>query len=218
VFVHNDVQMARAQWFDIPTLAYHSYPAQVRLSVKLRFLLGLSHKMARENGVLNLPPVQETLGQMAAEVNIIQGMVSAVETTGTQYGKYYLPNQSMLYSAMVYAQALYPAFLARMRELAGGSIIGLPSSALDLISPHTAQHIERAHGTAQRTAADRSKLFNLAWDAIGSEFASRHAQYEMFYSGPAFGNRMRNFNTYDWERATSFVDDFMSTYSLPPLG
>ena len=69
--------------------------------------------------------------------------------------------------------------------------------------------------TAKRKAADRSKLFSLAWDAIGSEFASRHAQYEIFYSGPAFGNRMRNYGAYDWEGATFFVDEFMSTYSLP---
>ena len=215
VFVHNDVQMARAQWVDIPTLAYHSYPAQVRLGVKLRFLLGLTHKMAQENGILNLPPVMETLGQMAAEVNVVQGMVAAVEATGTQYGKYYIPNQSMLFSAMVYAQSLYPTFLARMRELSGGSLIGLPSSVQDLINPATAGYVERAHGTSKRKAADRSKLFSLAWDAIGSEFASRHAQYEIFYSGPAFGNRMRNYGAYDWEGATLFVDEFMSTYSLP---
>ena len=207
VFVHNDVKMARAQWVEIPTLAYHSYPAQVRLDVKLRFL--------QENGILHLPPVQETLGQMASEVNVVQGMVAAVEATGKQYGKYFIPNESMLFSAMVYAQALYPVFIGRMRELSGGSVIGLPSSVRDLINPDAVPLIERAHGTANRTAADRSKLFSLAWDAIGSEFASRHAQYEIFYSGPAFGNRMRNFNAYDWERSTSFVESFLSTYSLP---
>ncbi|RZS86596.1 4-hydroxyphenylacetate 3-hydroxylase family protein [Pigmentiphaga kullae] len=215
VFVHNDIQMARAQWFDIPVMAYQNYPAQIRLSVKLRFLLGLAYRMAQENGLLALPPVMETLGQMAAEVNVVQGMITAMETNGVQYGKYFIPNSSIQYSAMVYSQSLYPAFIARMRELAGGSMLSLPSSVADFTSSATAEYVERTHGTAKRSAVDRVKLFNLGWDAIGSEFASRHAQYEIFYSGPAFGNRIRNYSAYDWGQATTLVDNFLSSYDGP---
>ena len=32
-------------------------------------------------------------------------------------------------------------------------------------------------------AHDRIKLFKLIWDAVGSEFGSRHAWYEVNYSG-----------------------------------
>lgn len=215
VFVHNDIKMARAQWFDTPVMSYQNYPAQIRLSVKLRFLLGLAHRMAQENGLLHLPPVMETLGQMAAEVNVVEGMITAMETNGTQYGKYYIPNMSIQYSAMVYAQSLHPTFIARMRELAGGSMLSMPSSVADLTSPETAPYMEKVHGTANRSAVDRIKLFNLGWDAIGTEFASRHAQYEIFYSGPAFGNRIRNYSAYDWERATSLVDGFLDSCETP---
>lgn len=215
VFVHNDIKMARAQWDEVPAMIYHSYPAQIRLSVKLQFLLGIAYRVAEENGVARLPPVMEMLGQMAAEANIVQGMVAAVETTGVQYGSYFIPNPGLQYSAMVYAQSLYPSFIARLRELAGGAVIGLPSSVADVINPETSTYIERVHGTAARSAIDRIKLFNLAWDSIGSEFASRHAQYEIFYSGPAFGNRMRNFNAYDWQGAAGLVDSFLGSYASP---
>ena len=30
------------------------------------------------------------------------------------------------------------------------------------------------------------KLFKLAWDLLGSDFAGRHMQYEKFYAGPGF--------------------------------
>lgn len=215
VFIHNNIQMARAQWFDIPVMPYQSYPAQIRLSAKLRFLLGLTYRMAQENGLLSLPPVMEALGQAASEVNVVQGMITAMEANGVQYGKYFIPNPSIQYSAMVYAQSLYPAFIARMRELAGGSMLCLPSSVQDFSSPATADYVERIHGTAKRSAADRVKLFNLAWDAVGSEFASRHSQYEIFYSGPAFGNRMRNYSAYDWDQAAATVDGFLSSYENP---
>ncbi len=56
---------------------------------------------------------------------------------------------------------------------------------------------------------DRVRLFKLAWDAVGSEFGSRHTQYEMFYSGASFVTRGHAFRSYPWEQATGLVDDAM---------
>ena len=49
----------------------------------------------------------------------------------------------------------------------------------------------------------------LAWDAIGSEFASRHTQYEMFYAGAQFVTRAPAFRTYDWDRSANLVDSIL---------
>jgi 4-hydroxyphenylacetate 3-monooxygenase len=54
----------------------------------------------------------------------------------------------------------------------------------------------------------------LAWDAVGSEFGSRHLQYEMFYAGAHMITCGHAFRTCDWEQATGMVDQFMSTYDL----
>ena len=64
-------------------------------------------------------------------------------------------------------------------------------------------------------ALDRVKTFKLAWDAVGSEFGSRHLQYEMFYAGAQMVTRSHAYRTGDWEQATQMVDRFMSTYGLP---
>ena len=61
----------------------------------------------------------------------------------------------------------------------------------------------------------RVKLFKLAWDAIGSEFGSRHTQYEMFYSGPKVVTTGMAYRTFDWDRATGLVDRCMADYDLP---
>jgi 4-hydroxyphenylacetate 3-monooxygenase len=53
-----------------------------------------------------------------------------------------------------------------------------------------------------------------AWDAIGSEFGSRHTQYEMFYAGARFVTAGHSFRTYDWNSATSIVDTLLSSYDL----
>ena len=42
------------------------------------------------------------------------------------------------------------------------------------------------------------KLFKLAWDMVGSEFAGRHQQYEKFYAGASFIIRNHSFRETDW--------------------
>ena len=138
VFVHNDVQLAQAQWHAIPTHVYQNYQCQIRLMVKLRFLLGLARKIADTNGIINFPQVRETLGQLAAETAMVEGMVVGMEASGWHYGKYFVPNKKLLYSAMVLTQQLYPKFVTTLRELSGGGMIMLPSSVEDFANPEMA--------------------------------------------------------------------------------
>src|SRR5206468_519846 len=117
VFVHNDIQLAQAQWHAIPTHVYQNYQCQVRLMVKMRFLLGLARRIADTIGVTSFPQVRELLGQLAAETSMVEGMVVGMEASGQQYGRYFVPNTKFLYSAMVLTQQLYPKFVTALREL-----------------------------------------------------------------------------------------------------
>jgi Aromatic ring hydroxylase len=58
------------------------------------------------------------------------------------------------------------------------------------------------------------KLLKLVWDLVGSEFAGRHEQYEMFYAGAPFLVRSRMSQVYDFDRATALVDRVMAGYDL----
>jgi 4-hydroxyphenylacetate 3-monooxygenase len=64
------------------------------------------------------------------------------------------------------------------------------------------------------TPEERVKFFKLVWDAIGSEFGSRHTQYEMFYAGAPFVTKNHSFRTYDWEGANGLVQKCLASYSL----
>ncbi|WP_151448914.1 4-hydroxyphenylacetate 3-hydroxylase family protein [Lacisediminimonas profundi] len=215
VFVHNDIKMAQDQWHAIPTHVFQNYQCQIRLVAKMRFLLGLARKITETNGVIGFPPVKETLGQMAAEVSMVEGMVESMEISGSMYGKYFVPNAKRLYSATVLTQQLYPKFLHSLRELAGGGMIMLPSCVEDFANPEIASHIDKTQQSPVTDSLGRVKLFKLAWDAVGSEFGSRHLQYEMFYSGANMVTRGHAFRTYDWDKAVGMVDTMMSSYGLP---
>ncbi len=60
----------------------------------------------------------------------------------------------------------------------------------------------------------RVKFMKLAWDAIGSEFASRHLQYEMFYAGAQFVTKGHSARTYDWDDVKQLVQYMLDRYQM----
>ena len=215
VFVHRDPVMCRAQYHETPAHVFHNYQAQVRLMVKLRFLVGAARRLAETTNVITYPQVVESLGNLAGQAGLIEGMVHGMEAKGTYVGKYYVPDRHLMYASQVQAQQMYPEVIQAMRQLTGGGVIMMPSGAVDFASPETAGYIEKTQQSPVVNSKDRVKLFKLAWDAIGSEFGSRHTQYEMFYSGAQFAVRNHSYRTFDWDKATGMVDQFMASYDLP---
>lgn len=90
----------------------------------------------------------------------------------------------------------------------------LPSSARDWSNPELAAIIGRTQRSQVATPRDRVAFLKLAWDAIGSEFGSRHTQYEMFYAGARFVSCGHSYRTYDWNAADTLVDRLLAGSDL----
>ena len=215
VFIHRDITLCRDQFHEAPTHIFQNYQSQVRVMVKLRFLVGLARKMADANALARIPQVVETLGRLAAQAGVIENLVNGMEAAGRYVGPYYVPDRHPLYTAQVMAQEMYPEIMNTLRDLAASSPIMLPSSARDFGNPEIADYIDRSQSAVGPETQERVKLFKLAWDAIGSEFASRHIQFELFYAGAGYVVRNNSYRTYDWNRATGLVDGFLESYGLP---
>jgi 4-hydroxyphenylacetate 3-monooxygenase len=214
VFVNQDVGMCQRQFHATPAHVYQNYQAQVRLMVKLRFLAGLGRRIAETNGTADFPQVREALGQLAAEATMVDALVHSMEVQGRQHGRYFVPDRHTLYAAQVLTQRLYPEVIRTLRDLAGGGLIMLPSSVADFADPALRALIGKTQQSPSTDSEGRVKFFKLAWDAVGSEFASRHTQYEMFYAGASFVTRNHSNRTFDWARATDLVDRLLDSYSL----
>src|SRR3954454_7970337 len=214
VFVHRDADMCRAQFHDTPGHAYQNYQAQIRLSVKIKFLCGLAHRVTEAIGTTAMPPVREQLGFLAANVGMVHAMLAGMEADGTMRNGYWVPNRHMMYSAQVLTQDLYPRVVNILRELAGGALIMLPSSIEDYSDPHLAKIIRSTQRASKMQPDEKVKLMKAAWDAVGSEFGSRHTQYEMFYAGARFVTTGHSYRTFDWEGATGMVGSLMNSYQL----
>ncbi|RKR31318.1 MULTISPECIES: 4-hydroxyphenylacetate 3-hydroxylase N-terminal domain-containing protein [Paraburkholderia] len=214
IFVAGDVAMCAKQFHATPAHVYQNYQCQVRLMVKLKFLLGIALKTTEVNGTNSFPQVREILGQLASEAGMVEAFVYGMEAKGTVVNGYYVPDRSMLYSSQVLTQQLYSKVLNTMRELAGGGMIMLPSSIEDFNNPMLAEIIAKTQNSPVCSAEDRVKFFKLAWDAVGSEFASRHNQYEMFYAGATFVTKGHAFRSYNWKDCSNLVENMLGSYSL----
>jgi 4-hydroxyphenylacetate 3-monooxygenase len=214
VFVHRDIDMCRAQFHDTPGHIYQNYQSQIRLVTKLKFLVGLARRVTETIGTANMPPVREQLGRLAAQAGMVEAMMHGMEAAGEHYGEWWIPNRHQLYSAQVITQDLYPKIINTIRELAGGAFIMLPSSFKDWTNPTLVPIIHKTQRSAAFEPEAKVKFLKAAWDAVGSEFGSRHTQYEMFYAGAQFVTAGHSFRTYGWKGATDLVDQLLASYSL----
>jgi len=215
VFVYRDLDLVQAQWWETPAHILGNNQAQVRFATKLDFLTGLAHRVAAMNGVAELPPVRGTLGELAAHATLVSGLVhGAVQNcTIDEYGVA-RPGHAESYANMTLQSEVYPKVLGMVRELCGGGLIQLPSSVEDFRSEDVAATIETYIQSPGVAAVDRVKLLKLVWDLVGSEFASRHVQYEMFYAGAPFVVKMRMFQNYDFDQADALVESALERYDL----
>ncbi len=215
VFVYRDTDMCRAQFQDTWAHSSQNYQAQIRLMVKLQFLVGIAKRIAEVNGIIGIPSVRDSLGRLAAYAAMVEGLVHGIEAAGEMVDGIFGPSRHLVYSAQVITQEIYPELVNTIRELAGGGVIMLPSSVADFADPELARLIARTQKSPVTDSVGRVKFMKLAWDALGSEFASRHVQYEMFYAGAQFVTRGHMYRTYDWDNATGLVDDLLGRYGLP---
>jgi 4-hydroxyphenylacetate 3-monooxygenase len=220
VFVYRNVALTAAQFYEAPAHLFGNHQAQVRFWTKSRFLTGLAHRIAEANGVDKLPPVQSTLGELASYSAMAGGLVLASETACIEDPRGFVyPNPTYIYANGWLQATYYSTMLNTLRELTGAGFLQVPSSYRDFQNPEIAQDLQRFIASPGLDSVERTKLFKLAWDLVGSEFAGRHAQYELFYAGSrSMTTSVRAFRNYDFAGARALVDRCLAGYDLPAAG
>lgn len=216
VFVYKDVPGLRRQFFETGAHVLGNWQAQIRFATKLRFLAGLARKVAAVNGVDTFPGVVEKLGELASLVSVAESGVLAAEYTAAPDAQgLYRPGAQPLYGAMGLQSEIHPRVIGILRDLVGGGVLQVPSSAAELVNPGTAEDMERYVSSPGVSSVERVKLFKLVWDAVGSEFGGRHQQYELFYAGAPFVVKGYAYRNFDYGTAVQQIDEFLASYGLP---
>jgi 4-hydroxyphenylacetate 3-monooxygenase len=216
VFVYRDVELTRNQFFLTPAHVLGNTQAQVRLAVKMQFIAGVGRKVAAMSKSDANPQTIDLLGDLAFLAAAVEGMVLAAEVNCRvdRHGVA-VPDARFLYTIMGQQAELYPRALHLLRLLTTSSVIQLPDSEATMTAPETAADVERYVRTSGFDSEEHIKLYRLAWDLIGSEFASRHHQYEMFYAGAPNVSKGHAVRNYRFDEAVAQVDGFLGCYGVP---
>jgi 4-hydroxyphenylacetate 3-monooxygenase len=214
VFIYRNVELSRDQWRKTPSHLLGNHQAQTRYVTKLRFMAGLAQRMNEMTGNAANPAVTIMMGELVAFVSIFESMLLAHETMATIEDCVLWPSRTAYYAANAMQSEFNGRMLEIIREMAGAAFITLPSSAADFDNPEMAADIERYMRSGSADAKTRVKLMRLIWDFLGSEFGSRHQQYEKFYGGPSFGAKLNLYRNFDFKRAGALVDRALN---LPPI-
>jgi len=217
VFVHGDALLARDIYVTTPSHCFGNHQSNVRYWSKMRLLVGLCSKVAQATGADQVPAVRETLGRISSYEAMIAGMVNGQINAFEDWpgDGYVCFNRRMMYGALEWCTRNYTKFVDELRELCGGGVFQMPANISVMQSPDLARNFMTYWQTPQGDAITRMKLFKLAWDMVGSEFAGRHLQYEKFYAGASFIVRNHAFRETDWPAFNRIVDDLMATYQYP---
>jgi 4-hydroxyphenylacetate 3-monooxygenase len=216
VLSHNSIEGGRAIFNDTPAHVLGNAQAHIRHLAKLRLILGVIKRVMEVNGIAKLPPVMDTLGGLATRVAMVESLVVAETSSIEEWPHGYVAqDRQTMYSTMAYTMEYYPELISIVRELMGSHPFQQPADVGAFENPTTAEIYSTFAMAEPRVAIERYKLMRLAWDLAGSEFASRHTQYEMFYNGAKHVARGRAYQHFRWsvvdeeaDRALASLGDF----------
>ena len=215
IFIYRNIELTTKQWSETAAHVLGNTQAMVRLWSKLQFMVGLVKRICDRNGTIARPDIQAQLGDLATRASLVEGLVLAAEVTPVkdQFGVVH-SNPAVLHASQTLQSTLYPEMIDMVRNMMGGSLLQLPSSAADFSNPETAADLARYVRWPGVDAQERVKLLKLLWDLIGSEFGGRHIQYELFYAGAPAVVKGREFRAYDWADAERLVDHCLAGFDL----
>lgn len=161
----------------------------LRLVVKAEFMLGLAAQLARATGTFDTPATQGELSKMVVYVQTLRAYVMAAEAAAiTRPDGACVPHPAPLGAAKGYAVEHYRDLVNAIQEIGGQGLVMTPQEG-DLAATALADDLEAIFSGPAVSAAERTRLFKLAWDLTGDGFGGRQLLFELFQGGAAQARR-----------------------------
>lgn len=193
VFVHRDVKMLREFYPKSGFLNGFTFQSCTRLAVKLDFIIGLVQKALRACGTDEFRGVQVHLGEIVGWRNLFWALTDTMSAAPDKWvGDAMLPNIRAATAYRIFATEAYPAIKSIIQQIVASGLIYLPSSPRDFKNAEVNAYLQRySRGSNGIDYKERIKIMKALWDAVGSEFGSRHELYERNYAGNHEAIRMQ---------------------------
>ena len=219
VFLHNEAAMSRRIYIETPANCYQNHQSNIRFWAKMGLIVGLASRICQANGTDKIPAVREQLGRLASLEALIGGLVAGqIEAWEEWPAGFATPNRRIMYAALNWCQEHHTEIIDTLRTLLGGYPLVMPAS-IDVITDDALRDtFARWWKTPSIEAVERHKLYKLAWDIVGTEFAGRHMLYEKFYAGSSIVVRNQSDREAPWHNFHDIVDRLLADIEVPDAG
>jgi 4-hydroxyphenylacetate 3-monooxygenase len=219
VFLHNEAAMSRRIYIETPANCYQNHQSNIRFWAKMGLNVGLASRICQANGTDKIPAVREQLGRLASLEALIGGLVAGqIEAWEEWPAGFATPNRRIMYAALNWCQEHHTEIIDTLRTLLGGYPLVMPAS-IDVITDDALRDtFSRWWKTPSIEAVERHKLYKLAWDIVGTEFAGRHMLYEKFYAGSSIVVRNQSDREAPWQGFYDIVDRLLADIEVPGAG
>lgn len=191
-----------------------------RLAIKLDFIAGLFLKAVEITGTKDYRGVQAAVGEVIGLRHVMWGLSDAIARSAEPWcGDYVLPNVEFGLGYRTIAADAYSRIKNLVGKIVASGLVYMPSSARDFDNAEIRHYLDKyVRGSNGIDALQRVKTLKLLWDAVVSEFASRHELYELNYSGSYEQQRVDPYNianhTGRADKMKQFADQCMAEYDI----
>ncbi|HEX2171471.1 MAG TPA: 4-hydroxyphenylacetate 3-hydroxylase N-terminal domain-containing protein [Dehalococcoidia bacterium] len=180
----------------------------IRAQTKLEFAYGLGTRIAEALNAKDTVTT-ELLGELWTYVELTRAALRAAELDAYEWGNgAWFPAPGPLRALRPTLPRWFPRTNEILKLIGGHNLLTTPTEA-ELANPDLRPLIDHYYQAAQAGAAERTRLFRLAWDFIGSALAGRGELYERFYLASAARNYQLAHRASPKERALALVDRFL---------
>ena len=216
VFLHNDAAMSRRIYIETPANCYQNHQSNIRFWAKMQLIVGLASRICQANGTDKIPAVREQLGRLAALEALVGGLVHGqIDAFENWPDGFATPNRRIMYATLNWCQEHHTEIVDTLRTLLGGYPLVMPASIDVLTDEAMRDTFQLWWKTPSIEAVERHKLYKLAWDITGTEFAGRHMLYEKFYAGSSIVVRNQSDREAPWQSFHDTVDRLLASIEVP---
>ncbi|MCT8136735.1 4-hydroxyphenylacetate 3-monooxygenase, oxygenase component [Anaerobacillus sp. CMMVII] len=182
VFFYDNVEAARD--FLIQSSFHHFATHQVltRQIAKTEFFLGVAELLIETINVGEYQHIQEKLSEIIIGLETKKALLEKSENDAKvdEWG-YMRPSLIPLQVASNISPKIYPRFSEIIQLIGASGMVTLPTEKAfsSVIQTDLTHYLQGAN----KSAADRVKLFRLAWDLTMSSFGTRQTHYERYFFG-----------------------------------
>lgn len=220
IFIYGDTEKTNTFFPNSGFLNRFAFHGCTRLAVKLDFIVGLLLKALEITGTKDFRGIQTRVGEILHWRNLFWALTDAMARTPVPWKNGAV--QPPFDHGMVYRWFMvegYPHIRKLIERDVGSGLIYQTSHSVDFKTSEIRPYLDRfMRGSNGYDSVERAKVMKLLWDALGSEFGSRHELYEQNYSGNHENVRIETMMAQEQagllEQYKAFAEQCMSEYDL----